>query len=169
LIRAVSLHSDLIEQAAHLAKREPTKPRQASLRRAISTAYYALFHMLIDDGALRLVPSSPIWLRDQARRAFTHGEMRSACEAFSRSSKAYSHLLVPPLEPELQLIAVAFVELQQLRHAADYDMSQTFDRVNVLEAIALAKAAMTDWNKIRNTPNSNVFLAALLLHNRWNR
>ena len=165
----MSLHHDLIEQSEHLAEREPTKPRQASLRRAISTAYYALFHMLINDGALKLVPSSPVWLRDQAQRAFTHGEMRSACEAFSRSSKTYSHLLVPPLESELQSVAAAFVELQQLRHAADYELSQTFDRVNVLEAIELAKTAMADWNKVRNTPNSNVFLAALLLHNRWNR
>jgi uncharacterized protein (UPF0332 family) len=165
----VSLHHDLIEQSVHLAKREPTKPRQASLRRAISTAYYALFHMLINDGALKFVPSSPAWLRDQAQRAFTHGEMRSACEAFSRSSKTYSHLLVPPLESELRSVAAAFVELQQLRHAADYDLSQTFDRVNVLEAIELAKTAMADWSKVRNTPNSNVFLAALLLQSRWNR
>jgi hypothetical protein len=62
------LHSDLIEQAQHLAKREPNRPRQASLRRAVSTAYYALFHMLISDAALKLVPNSPVWLRDQARR-----------------------------------------------------------------------------------------------------
>jgi hypothetical protein len=165
----VSLHSDLIEQAEHLAKREPTKPRQASLRRAISTAYYALFHMLIGDAALKLVPNSPVWLRDQARRAFAHGEMRNACEAFSKSPKAYSHLLVSPLEAELQSIATAFIRQQQIRHAADYDLSQTLDRVAVLEAITLAKTAMSDWNRVRNTPNSNVFLAALLLHSRWNR
>ena len=165
----MSLHSDLIEQAEHLAKREPTKPRQASLRRAVSTAYYAVFHMLIGDAALKLVPNSPVWLRDQARRAFTHGEMRNACEVFSKSPKAYSHLLIAPLETELQSIATAFIRLQQIRHAADYDLSQTLDRVAVLEAIALAKTAMSDWNKVRNTPNSNVFLAALLLHSRWNR
>ena len=165
----MSLHSDLIEQAEHLAKREPTKPRQSSLRRAVSTAYYALFHMLINDAALKLMPNSPVGLRDQGRRAFAHGDMRNACEVFSKASKAYSHLLVAPLEAELQSIATEFVRLQQLRHAADYDLSQTFDRVTVLEAIELAKTAMADWNKVRNTPNSNVFLAALLLHNRWNR
>jgi uncharacterized protein (UPF0332 family) len=143
----VSLHSDLIEQAEYLAKREPTKPRQASLRRSISTAYYALFHMLINDGALKFVPNSPVWLRDQAQRAFTHGEMRNACEVFSKSPKTYAHLLVPPLEAELQSVAAAFVELQQLRHAADYDLSQTFDRSTVLRVITLAKTAMTDWRR----------------------
>jgi hypothetical protein len=151
----VSLHGDLIEQAEHLAKREPTKPRQASLRRAISTAYYALFHMLISDAALKFVPNSPVWLRDQVRRAFGHGEMKNACEVFSKSPKAYSHLLVAPLEPELQSIATAFVRLQQLRNGADYDLSQAFDRVSVLEAIEWAKTAMADWSKVRNTPNSS--------------
>ena len=38
---------DLLEQANHLARREPKRPKQASLRRAVSTAYYALFHLLI--------------------------------------------------------------------------------------------------------------------------
>jgi hypothetical protein len=39
----------LLEQAEHLAKRERNRPRQASLRRAVSTAYYALFHLLIHE------------------------------------------------------------------------------------------------------------------------
>ena len=40
---------DLLEQAYHLANRESGDPKQASLRRAVSTAYYALFHLLIDE------------------------------------------------------------------------------------------------------------------------
>ena len=43
---------DLLEQAKHLASRERTKPKQASLRRAVSTAYYALFHLLISEAVL---------------------------------------------------------------------------------------------------------------------
>jgi uncharacterized protein (UPF0332 family) len=165
----VSLHRDLIEQAEHLATREQTKPRQASLRRALSTAYYALFHMLVNDGVLKFVPNSPVSLRDQAQRAFTHGEMRNACEVFSKSPNTYAHLLALPLQPELQSIAAVFVRLQQQRHAADYDLSQTFDKSTVLRAIESAKTAMADWTKVRNKPNSNVFLAALLLHSRWHR
>jgi len=37
----MSLHADLLAQAEYLAKKEPKRPRQASLRRAISAAYYA--------------------------------------------------------------------------------------------------------------------------------
>lgn len=40
----------LKEQAYHLLNREPTRPRIVSLRRAVSTAYYALFHLVIDEG-----------------------------------------------------------------------------------------------------------------------
>jgi len=43
----MSLAADLLEQAAHLASRERGRPRQVSLRRAISTAYYSLFHLVI--------------------------------------------------------------------------------------------------------------------------
>ena len=49
----MTLHHDLLDQASHLATRETKKPKQASLRRAVSAAYYALFHLLVADGAKR--------------------------------------------------------------------------------------------------------------------
>jgi hypothetical protein len=56
-------------------KREKTKPRQASLRRAISTAYYALFNLLIREAASN-------WKNDAQRmrlaRSFEHGKMKVA-------------------------------------------------------------------------------------------
>ena len=42
----MSLATDLLEQADHLARRERKRPKQASLRRAVSAAYYGLFHLL---------------------------------------------------------------------------------------------------------------------------
>jgi hypothetical protein len=69
----------------------------------------------------------------------------------------------------LQAVAKAFVELQQQRHLADYDLTEIFDRIDVLRIIEKTKTAMSDWNKVRNQPNANVFLAALLLNSRWNR
>ena len=43
---------DLLEQAYDLAQKELISPKQASLRRAVSTAYYALFHLLIDEAVM---------------------------------------------------------------------------------------------------------------------
>ena len=49
------LANDYLEQARHLATRERTRPKQASLRRAVSVAYYALFHLLCDEASNVLV------------------------------------------------------------------------------------------------------------------
>ena len=50
----MSLHADLLRQARQLALKEPRRPSQASLRRAISASYYALFHLLIDEVTRRM-------------------------------------------------------------------------------------------------------------------
>ena len=42
-------HDDLLAQALSLVHKEPRNPKQASLRRAVSAAYYALFHLLISE------------------------------------------------------------------------------------------------------------------------
>ncbi|MBS1874595.1 MAG: hypothetical protein JSU00_15375 [Acidobacteria bacterium] len=45
----MGLPEDLLEQADHLARWDWKHPKQASLRRAVSTAYYAVFHMLVSE------------------------------------------------------------------------------------------------------------------------
>jgi hypothetical protein len=44
----MGIAEDLLRQADHLATYEGSNPSQASLRRAVSTAYYALFHLLVE-------------------------------------------------------------------------------------------------------------------------
>src|SRR5437016_5480731 len=80
----MSLASDLLLQAEHLVQKEPRRPRQASLRRAISTAYYGLFHLLIDDASRMIIPGAASGaLRNQVARAFVHREMQSASNRFA--------------------------------------------------------------------------------------
>jgi hypothetical protein len=43
------VHEDLLEQAVRLATLDAKKPKQVNLRREISSAYYALFHLLVDE------------------------------------------------------------------------------------------------------------------------
>ena len=45
----MGLADDLLAQAYHLLNKDGDAPIEASLRRAVSTAYYALFHLLIGD------------------------------------------------------------------------------------------------------------------------
>lgn len=41
------MHDDLLAQAEALARLDAKKPKQVNLRRAISSAYYAVFHCLV--------------------------------------------------------------------------------------------------------------------------
>ncbi|MYK85141.1 MAG: hypothetical protein F4025_01730 [Synechococcus sp. SB0669_bin_7] len=51
----MSLAADLLQQARHLINRDLRRPRQANLRRSISTAYYSLFSLLVDAAAVAMV------------------------------------------------------------------------------------------------------------------
>lgn len=165
----MTLHHDLLEQARHLAFREPGKPRQASLRRAVSTAYYSLFHFLLHEATNWLFPARPAALRERASRAFTHFEVKNVCEIFAKEKGGIKDLTADPLERQLAEIAATFVELQDARQRADYDLMQAFDRVQVVGYIDRTRLAIAKWDTIKNNPNANAFLAALLIHNRWNK
>jgi uncharacterized protein (UPF0332 family) len=168
----LAIPDDLLDLARHLASREPKKPRQASLRRAVSTAYYALFHLLASSGAETVGPIRPVELRSRIRRAFTHDGMKAVCATFltgkiGNLSDDIKSLITPPLEPEFALLANAFIDLQQARHVADYDFSRPMTREEVLSNIDLAERSFVAWDKIRKTDNANVFLTALMLHKHW--
>lgn len=64
------LHQDLLSLARDLVDRNPGAPVEADLRRGVSTAYYALFHLLIHEGTSRLVTVAA--LRPRVARAFDH-------------------------------------------------------------------------------------------------
>ncbi len=163
----MSLADDLLEQARHLAVRERTRPRQASLRRAVSAAYYALFHLLVAEESAVIGQPKPIALRRQIGRAFGHADMKSACRQFSgrdRLPAAVAALVAAPIDARLTEIAATFLRLQEERHAADYDVTRSFNRVSVNALIAAATSAFNNRRHIRSTTNATVFLTALLLH-----
>jgi hypothetical protein len=164
----MSLPLDLLEQAKHLASRDPRKPRQASLRRALSTAYYALFHLLVDE-ATRMFVAEPK-LRRLVGRALVHDEMKQASSSFASTMlpkhvAAVSGMIIPP---GLQFVASVFVELQEARHDADYNLDRRpFTRSNVQDLVDRADQAFQVWKKVRNEPMAKVYLASLLFWKRW--
>lgn len=168
----MAIPEDLLAQAKHLANREPKRPRQASLRRAVSTAYYALFHLLVTAGANAIAPNKPAELRNRVRRAFTHEGMKEASAGFQHGNienlpNGIKSLIASPIQPELSIVANAFIQLQQDRNTADYDFSRTLTRAEVLSKIDLVDRAFDAWAKVKQTDNANVFLTALLLHRNW--
>ncbi len=165
----MSLHDDLLEQAEHLARRDTTRPKQASLRRAVSTAYYALFHLLVREATAAVV--SDKGLRKLVPRAFDHSDMRQGCRPFAAGAlpdhlKAVTAGDVPN---DLKAVAESFIELQQRRHEADYNVAQTFSRQVALALVERVRAAFEAWDRVRTHQTATVFLANLLLGSKWKR
>jgi uncharacterized protein (UPF0332 family) len=149
---------DLIVTARRLARAGPKKPRQADLRRAISTAYYALFHALAKEAADLLVGAGAMraekaWVH--AYRALEHGFAKNAC-------KEAKNLGFPP---GIAVCANDFVELQEARHRADYDPAARFSRAEALGWVARAEAAIRE---LRAEPRRDrkAFAVHLLLRRR---
>lgn len=112
------------------------RPRQSNLRRAVSTAYYALFHCLANTCADMLVGaaganrSRSAWT--QTYRGLEHGFVRQRCQ----------HPRVSGFPPEVQYFARTFVESQRQRHLADYDPDISFTRADAAQLINLAEDAI---------------------------
>ena len=80
----MTLHSDLLHQARHLATKEPRKPSQASLRRSVSSSYYAVFHRLVDEATRRMISgASRDGIRQCLSRAFHHHDMKELCTSLA--------------------------------------------------------------------------------------
>ncbi len=146
---------DLLEQAYDLAQKEATEPKQASLRRAVSTAYYALFHLLIDEAVSK-------WAVERQRsilaRTFEHGKMKGICDDVLKTAKSGGNVPI-----ELHIVAQNFIQLQQHRHTADYDNSRRWSRTDVYNVLALASEAFSAWRAINTQDAAQDYLLQLFL------
>ena len=148
---------DLLKQAFLLLNKETKNPTQASLRRSVSTAYYALFHLLVQE-------ASANWSRIDTRiylaRAFEHRTMQQACTWAENA--IYDPAISPQVVAKLRSVARAFRELQLQRHLADYSNATKWDRIKASAKVNQAKTAFHDWKSIRNEFVAQKYLVSLL-------
>ena len=128
----------LLELAQELARREQGYPRQSSLKRALSTAYYALFHAIAYECVAQTIgwgfKSDRYWqIVTPLYRAFDH---RTATQLFLRLRNDSATSV------ELKQVGRAFIELQEARIAADYDPSARFTRTRTLQLLEQASVAV---------------------------
>ena len=152
----MSFADELLEQAYHLAQKDPDAPKEASLRRAVSTGYYALFHLLIGEAVAN-------WNRERDRaklgRAFDHGRMKAVSSEIVRRKSAAPD----PALDKLKEIAQVFVDMQDARHSADYDNSRAWTRKEVIDQLNLVSEAFKTWALIRHEDLAQDYLIAFLL------
>jgi hypothetical protein len=137
----VVLADDLLEDARHLASKGAVEKRESSMRRAISTAYYAVFHLLVGDFVEHWEFGGQ---RARLARMFNHQKMRDA--TFTPKDKKN------PTQVETALIDIvtAFGQLQGDRHRADYDLGWNLVETDVNNAITLAADTFAKWRTIRS-------------------
>lgn len=161
--------TELLDTARYLPRRNQNRPSQADLRRAVSTAYYALFHLLVQEATAALVDDPG--LRGLVPRAFDHADMKAACLAFIGGTppEVIRSLLPAAIPDDLRVVAREFSKLQEARHAADYNPVAAFNRPAAVASVRRAEEAFAAWERVKGEPAATVFRASLLLGKRWNR
>jgi uncharacterized protein (UPF0332 family) len=163
----VSLHSDLLAQAEQLARLDAKRPK-ANLRRAVSSAYYALFHLLTAEASA--LYALDFELAARIGRTHNHGDMKKVSSMIANDQ--LPRRVQPPgggyaTPPDLKIVANAFVSHQQARHEADYNLARSFRRQETLALIQLARQAFDAWERIRRTDDARLYLACFNLWKRW--
>lgn len=157
------LNPNQLLSVAKLLAEPPVRgaPVQARVRRAISTAYYALFHTLT-------AAASDLMAGARARgtqrhlfiyRSFEHKRMADVCRQIS-SGKLRTDVGAI-FDTTIQECANVFVDLQESRHEADYDPIR---RIPLSDAQAAVSRAGDAIRMLDASPNGERFLFLTLLH-----
>lgn len=141
-------------------------PRQVNVRRAISAAYYGAFHFALTAAADEYVGKtkrgSPAYTL--AYRSVDHRALKELCEEVKKTMpkpKVQRYAPANGFGANLQAFASAFVELQEKRHAADYDPSIRVKTSDASLAIATARSAVRRFKRA-SSARRKAFLALLL-------
>ena len=154
----------LIRIARHLASGGTGsgigRPRQDELCRAVSCAYYAMFHALarccadMVVGATRARRSQEAWR--QAYRALEHGHTKNQCSN-SRALRRFG--------PEIRRFGEQFVYMQRERHAADYDPDANYSRSDVIQFVDDTEGVIAEFEGV-DARDRRAFAVYVLLRNR---
>ena len=115
---------------------------QTELRRAVSCAYYAMFHSLAASNADTLVGASPTvrrrWAWQQTYRAIDHRPARNRLNSTNLGNR---------FPRTIHEFGIIFAEAQQARHSADYDPHGEFSATDVGDLISRVETAINTFNQ----------------------
>jgi hypothetical protein len=140
---------------------------QADFRRAISTAYYAIFHFCLTAAAdiivgmeSRLTPAYRL-----VYRSVDHRTLRGLCGQLSQTSPQNVAIIPSTGFGKIADFARVTANLQEQRIMADYDPFLSFTDVGAILAISEARQAI-DWFKACDDEQQKAFLTMLLFRQR---
>lgn len=160
---------DFIDHAKAMIRSEKSRPKQVTLRRAISASYYGLFHALLKAAADDLVGTTRRARRSPAYRlvyrGFDHNDMKSLCADAAKDTlpkKLTEALGTNRFSGDIRVVANRFVRLQQDRHSADYDPHVRFIKSDATLAIERAVTAIVHLTAADEADRRNFLLCMLL-------
>ncbi len=145
---AVLSSDHLLDQAAKLVVPPPAgPPRQVDVRRAISAAYYAVFHHVLTAGADAFVGVTKRGSPHYALlyRSVDHRSLRELCSEVRKQKPNRKYQQYAPADgfgADIKAFSTALIDLQEQRHAADYDPSILVRTYDAKLAIATAQNAI---------------------------
>jgi hypothetical protein len=154
----MAYHNDLLAQALQLIR--VPQPSQLTLRRAVSAAYYAVFHYLIAEATSNW-SNAP--LRTALGRAYDHGTMKTASNRILNPKDFPYAGEDPTVVANLRFVAQTFSQLQEDRHFADYNLTKDLDPVEALTQVKSAEKIFNTWPTIRGEQISQAYLVSLLV------
>jgi hypothetical protein len=159
----------LLDQAERLIARARGAPRQVDLRRAVSNTYYGLFHAVSIAAADHFIgkgrQSAPIYAL--VYRSIDHRALRQLCEDIVKPTvpaKYQPYLAGHRIGAGIEDFALALVDLQVRRQAADYDPLTRLSIRDARIAIRLARRALMLFGTARGA--RRMFLLLLLFSPR---
>lgn len=124
----------LLDVAESLCPTGPGRPAHAALRRAVSTAYYALFTALAEEVARLFMPT----VRVAARRLLEHSRAQAVFHRLGATGRVPWLEGNPVCHEDLLFVAGVFTDLQAERYMADYDHTYVPNKAETLYAIGYA-------------------------------
>lgn len=156
----MALSNEFLDLSGRLVALDPRRPRVITLRRAVSAAYYAVFHRLIGDAIASTLGTTPpvatpnagnpstVRLDHRVSRWFSHTRMKTVSGWFQQPAsapRAIQGMLTVGRDryvpPRLELLAEYLIDLQLARHAADYDPAHRLTRIEAHQIVDKARHA----------------------------
>ena len=139
----------------------PGRPRQIRLRRALSTAYYAMFHALCRSNAETLIGSAQVMQGTEswvwAYRALNHGPAKNKMAGYRPNGQIHQ---------DIASFSRVFSNLQEHRHDADYDPRKVYTRREVDTLINQAEVAIETFEAVSARDRRDLAAYLLLARNR---
>jgi hypothetical protein len=163
----------LIEHARDLAQHHTGagRPRAVLLRRAVSAAYYAVFHAVGLHVGQQVLPRGTAEDQQRLTRSLEHTALKEVCQWVTGTpgaGKKHVQPIVAVLQADAEVKQVAGIafRLQEARHLADYDHLTAFGKASVLSTVNEAERALDTLADLAGQPNLEKLLALIALHSK---